>query len=228
MSCEDSENKSGFCFGAQNSNNSSYSNGLGLEISNSTSSSGFGVENPSTDSDSNYGGVSKNETGVDSFLNMLTMNHGNTKGIAGGEAYLGTITNSYDYDDDSIEELCDEIEIDNGESWIERGSIFGSAIKIVTDFYNKYFQSETQSIGKVITDIDKTIASAIEEVSSGGWDSSFRNIQLDGCIGTDVAESSDETDIRFIGKNTNGIMLNGSAGEILSASGDGADKSSGE
>ncbi|AIF49739.1 hypothetical protein [Pelosinus sp. UFO1] len=228
MSSEDSENKSGFYFGAQNSNNSSSSNGLGLEISNSTSSSGFGVETPSKDPNSNYGGISRNEAGVDSFLNMLNMNHGNTKGIAGGEAYLGTITSSYDYDDDSIEDLCDEIEIDNGESWIERGSIFGSAIKIVTDFYNKFFSAETQSIGKVIGDIDKTIASAIEEVSSGGWDKSYRNIQLDGCIGASIAESSDETEIRFIGKDTNGIKLNGSVGEILSASGDGVDKSGSE
>jgi len=228
VNCEDSENKTGVCFGVQNSNNSTSSNGLGLEISNSTSSSGFGVEAPSKDPNSNYEGISRNEAGVDSFLNMLHMNHGNTKGIAGGEAYLGTITSSSYDDDESIEDLCDEIEIDNGESWIERGSIFGAAIKIATDFYNKFFSAEAQSIGKVIGEIDKTIASTIEEVSSGGWDKSYRNIQLDGCIGAGIAESSDETEIRFIGKDTNGIKLNGSVGEILSASGDGVDQSGNE
>lgn len=219
MRCERYENSCGF--GVDSFDGSSNS-GFGIETFKSTSSGGFGVESPSSDA-RNYGGVVG--SGVESVRNMLNINTGNTQGIAGGEVYSGTINSSYG--DDFIDDLCDDIEADSVQSWVENGSgsVFGSAIKIVTQLYNKYFLSETQSVGNIVSDVDKLIVTASEEISSGIWDSSYRNIQLDGCIDVNRVES-DVMDIRFFGRDYNGIRIDSSAAEILSASYDGADKSS--
>ncbi|MBP2662026.1 MAG: hypothetical protein H6Q69_5058 [Firmicutes bacterium] len=115
---------------------------------------------------------------------------------------------------DSIEEICDTREIG---SWFERGSIVGSVVKVVTDLYSKYVSPEMKSVEKVITDIDNKIVAKIEEISSGGWDSPYRNIQLDGCIKGDIAES-DQSNVFYRNDDSNEIELDISAVEALKKS----------
>jgi hypothetical protein len=218
MSYESAENSCGF--GAENLNGGCNSN-FGVDSCNRTS--GFGVENPSCDPNDDYEGIVGSSVGVTSVRDMLNINAENTQGIAGGQVYSGNISGSYGdgfYEDDYIDGLCDTIEVDNDQSWVDGGSIFGSAIKIVSDLYNKYFPSESKVLESIVNDADNTIVAAIEELSSGSWDSSYRNIQLDGCNEGELA-SSDERDTPWVGRESHGIDLNGSGGSILSVSSSG-------
>jgi len=207
MSHDSSEKNSNRSFGAETSN-SSFSGGFGLELLNNSSNGGFGVENPNGD----YKAVLGGEIAIESVGSMLDINTDTKGGIAGGAVYLGNV-NRY-FVNDSIEEICDTREIG---SWFERGSIVGSVVKVVTDLYSKYVSPEMKSVEKVITDIDNKIVAKIEEISSGGWDSPYRNIQLDGCIKGDIAES-DQSNVFYRNDDSNEIELDISAGEALKKS----------
>jgi hypothetical protein len=214
MGYDSSKNDSNSSFGAEISNNS-LSGCLGVEALNNSSSSGFGVENPSGDYNSNYKGVVVSEITLESAGNVFNIGIGDKEGIAGGAVYLGKVNRFFV--NDSIEDMCNTSEVSNVQSWLERGSIFGSVIKVVTDLYNKYLSSEIKSVGNAVNDIDHRILAKIEEVSSGGWDSPFRNIQLDGCIKGDMAESV-EKNVFYLSRDCNEIQLDSSAGDILSTS----------
>lgn len=207
MNHDSSEKNSNRSFGAETSN-SSFSGGFGLELLNNSSNAGFGVENPSGD----YKAVLAGEIAIESVGSILDINTDTKGGIAGGAVYLGNV-NRY-FVNDSIEEICDTREIG---SWFERGSIVGSVVKVVTDLYSKYVSPEMKSVEKVITDIDNKIVAKIEEISSGGWDSPYRNIQLDGCIKGDIAES-DQSNVFYRNDDCNEIELDISAGEALKKS----------
>jgi hypothetical protein len=187
MSHDSSEKNSTGGFGAEASH-TSFSGGFGLETLHS-SNGGFGVENPSGDYNSNYKRSAGNEIAVESIGNMLDINTDNKAGIAGGAVYLGNV-NSY-FANNSIEDICDTSEVSNIQSWFEPGSIFDSVIKGVSDLYDKYISPGMKSVENTVSDIDSKILANIEEVSSGGWDSPYRNIQLDGCIDEGVAESDE-------------------------------------
>jgi len=210
MSHDSSEKNSNRSFGAETSN-SSFSGGFGLELLNNSSNGGFGVENPRGD----YKAVLGSEIAIESVGSMLDINADTKEGIAGGAVYLGNV-NRY-FVSSSIEDICDTREIGNIQSWFERGSIVGSVVKVVTDLYNKYVSPEMKSVEKVITDIDDKIVAKIEEISSGGWDSPYRNIQLDGCIKGDIAES-DQSNVFYRNDDRNEIQLDISAGEVLKKS----------
>jgi hypothetical protein len=184
MSHDSSEKNSTGSFGAETSN-SSFSGGFGLETLNS-SNGGFGVENPSGGYNSNYKRIVGKEIAVESVGNILDINTGYKEGIAGGAVYLGNVNNYFV--NNSIEDICDTSEVGNVQSWFEPGSIFGSVIKGVSDLYDKYLSPGMKSVENTVSDIDSRILANIEEVSSGGWDSPYRNIQLDGCIEEGVAE----------------------------------------
>ncbi|EIW17789.1 MULTISPECIES: hypothetical protein [Pelosinus] len=207
MSHDSSEKDSNRSFGAETSN-SSFSGGFGLELLDNSVNGGFGAENPSSD----YKSVLGREIAIESVGSMLDINTDTKGGIAGGAVYLGNM-NRY-FVNDSLEDICDTREIGNVQSWFERGSIVGSVVKAVTDLYNKYVSPEMKSVEKVITDIDNKIVAKIEEISSGGWDSPYRNIQLDGCIKGDMAEF-DQSNVFHRNDDRNEIQLDSSAGEAL-------------
>ncbi len=210
MSPDSSEKNSNRSFGAETSN-SSFSGGFGLELLNNSSNSGFGVENPSSD----YKAILGSKIAIESVGSRLDINTDTKGGITGGAVYLGNV-NRY-FANDSIEEICDTREIGNVQSWFERGSIVGSVVKVVTDLYSRYISPEMKSVEKVITNIDNKIVAKIEEISSGGWDSPYRNIQLDGCIKGDLAES-DQSNVFYRNDDHNEIELDISAGEALKKS----------
>ncbi len=207
MSHDSSEKNSNKSFGAETSN-SSFSSSFGIELLNNSVNGGFGVENPGSDYKSGLG----KEIAIESVGSMLDMNTDTKEGIAGGAVYLGNVNRYFVHD--SIEDVCDTREVGNVQSWFERGSIVGSIVKAATDLYNKYVSSEMKSVEKVITDIDNKIVAKIEEISSGGWDSPYRNIQLDGCIKGDIAES-DQSNLLYRNNEGNEIQLDSSAGEAL-------------
>lgn len=207
MSHDSSEKDSNRSFGADNSN-ASFSGGFGLELLNNSSNGGFGVEKPS----GNYKAVLGSEIAIESVGSMLDIHTETRGGIAGGAVYLGNV-NRY-FANNSIEEICDTREIGNVQSWFERGSVIGSIVKVVTDLYYKYVSPEMKSVEKVITDIDNKIVTKIEEISSGGWDSPYRNIQLDGCIKGDMAES-DQSNIFYRNDERREKQMDISEGEVF-------------